>query len=90
MSSLIANQVKTNMSSISAKFFIVLTIFVPLFTLNWYTNYNNNCLFNKTIRYSAHNRNSLLELYTELVTRLLQLQLNSLIALSCPFIVQYM
>ena len=60
MSSFIANQVKTNMCSISVKFFIGLTTFVPLFTLNCYnTNYNNNCLFDTTIRYSGHNRNSL-------------------------------
>ena len=50
---------------------------MPLFTLNWYnTNYNNNCLFNTTICYSAHNRNSLLELHMQLVSRLLQLQLT--------------
>ena len=67
MSSFIANQVKTNMCSISVKFFIVLTTFVPLFTLNWYnTTYNNNLLnslllaaynlFISTvlIRYSSH------------------------------------
>ena len=34
MSSFIANQVKTNMYSISVKFIIVLTSFVPVFTLN--------------------------------------------------------
>ena len=72
-----ANQVKTNMCSVSVKLFMVLTTFVALFTLNWYnTNYNNNCLFNTTIRYSAPNRNSVLELLTQLVTRLLQLQLT--------------
>ena len=59
MSSFIANQVKTNMCSISVKFFIGPTTFVPQFTLNWYnTNYNNNCLFDTTICYSAYNRNS--------------------------------
>ena len=56
MSSLIANQVKTNMYFILVKLFIILTTFVPLFILN---RYNNNCLFNTAIRYSAHNRNSL-------------------------------
>ena len=34
MSSLIANQVKTNMCIVSVKLLIVLTTFVPLFTLN--------------------------------------------------------
>ena len=67
MSSFIVNQVKTNMCSISVSVFIVLSTFVPLFTLNWYnTNYNNNLLsslllvaynlFVSTtlIRYSSH------------------------------------
>ena len=86
MSSLIANQVKTNMCSISVKFIIVLITFVPLYTLYWYSNnYNNNCLFNTTIRYSAHKRNFMLELYTHLVTRLLQLLLNLLIRIILPF-----
>ena len=68
MSSLIANQVK-KMCFISVKFFNLFTTFVSLFTLNWYNiNYNNNCLFNATIRYSTHNRKSLLELHTQLVT----------------------
>ena len=45
MSSFIANQIKTNMCSVSVKFFIVLSTFVPLFTRNWYnTNNNNNLL----------------------------------------------
>ena len=46
MSSLIPNQVKTNMYSVSVKLFIVHTTFVPLFTLYWYNNnyYNNNLL----------------------------------------------
>ena len=43
MTSLIANQVQTNMCSVSVKHFIVLTTFAPVFTLNWY-NYNNNLL----------------------------------------------
>ena len=48
MSSLIAYQVKTNMCSISVKFFIVHTIFVPLYTLN---GHNNDC--NKNL-HSSH------------------------------------
>ena len=61
MSSLIANQViKQIYVLVSVKLFIVLTTFVPLFTLNWYnTNYNNNCLPATTIRHSAHSRNCL-------------------------------
>ena len=63
MSSFIANQVKTNMYSVSVKLFIVHTAFVSQFTLNWY---NNNLLsslllaaynlFVSTalIRYSSH------------------------------------
>ena len=53
MSSLVATKVKTNMSFVSVKLFIVHTTFVPLFTLNWYNNnYNNNLL---TSLFLAHN-----------------------------------
>ena len=52
---LIANRVKINMYFVFVKTFIVLTTFVPLFTFNWYyNNYNNNCLFDTTIRSSAY------------------------------------
>ena len=57
--SLIANQVKANMIlNLNETLFIVLTTFVPLFTVNWYNNnYNNNCLSDITIRCSAYNYN---------------------------------
>ena len=86
MSSLIANQVKANVCLVSVKLFIVLTTFVALFTLNWYNNnYNNNCLFNTIIRYSAHNLDSLFTRNRN--TRLIDY--NSLSsAMCCPFIVQ--
>ena len=49
--------------------------FVPLFTLSGYNNNcNYNCLSDTTNRYSAYNRNCFV--YTELVTRLLRLQLT--------------
>ena len=50
MSSLIANQVQAKLCFVSVKLFIVLTTFVPLFTLN---RYNNNRLFDTAIRNSA-------------------------------------
>ena len=49
---------KTNICFVSVKVFIVLTTFVPLFTINWYNNnYNNNCLSDTRIHYSANNCN---------------------------------
>ena len=48
----------------SVKLTIVLTTFVPLFTLNWYNNNYNN------------NTNVLLALHTQLVIRLLEFQLT--------------
>ena len=57
MSSLIANQVKTNMRLISLnKLYIILTTFVPLFT-QYNNNYNNNFLYDTSICYSTYNRN---------------------------------
>ena len=54
-SSLIANEVNTNMCLISLKN-PLLFHFVPLFTPNEYNNnYNNNCLFDTTVRYFAYN-----------------------------------
>ena len=59
MSSLIAIKVKTNMRLVSTKLSLFSPLsYVPLFKLNWYNNnynYNNNCLFDTTIRYSDHN-----------------------------------
>ena len=84
MSSLIANQLKPNMCFVSVKIFIVLTTFVPLFTLNWYNNnYNNKCLSDTTIRNYAYNRNCFVRTSqqrssnTQLHARLLELQLTA-------------
>ena len=58
MSSLTTNKAKTNMCFVSVKLFIVLTTFVPLFTLDYLNNnYNNNYLSDTIIRYSIHDSN---------------------------------
>ena len=56
MSSLIANQVKTNLCFVSIKLFIVLTTFVPLFNLChvYNNNYNNNYAFVILICFILH------------------------------------
>ena len=54
MSSLIANQVETNMCSVSVELFIVLTTIVSLFTLKWY-NYNLNEFALLSSLFLAHN-----------------------------------